>query len=519
MNKYWRLQHNSYWPLVVMLWALIIAVYRIFICIDFNLEYYDSDQFIMWLSARNFSQGIFHGPCFYGQDYNFMLEGFFAAPLVLLGVDVRTAVAIATQVLFSLFWIGNTWVLIRHKAIPAAIILLSVWMLVPLEFDLLTALPRGFVPGFACCSLLVWSLQCPENKWAFKLNCILASAALVINATTVWLTLPVLAFAIFQTRSRGYIKFTIVSIITAVLILKLLSLYYAAHPEMVVHTRIDDWSWTYFKKNMLRLGQLLFLTGPVINGWGVFWCILIVIFMLLTNFKNSMFLTVLFAVFLFVVFLFHIKVGDGKYNWIFFSNTRFFIGIPLFIALFYTQIKEQLMHLVLWPMMLIAMVNMGFKIHNLKNNLEPRLQITTWFGVHVFTKTQVEQTLKEIHSLVKSNNVSTIIISANQWQDELIAYAGPALYKTFADTRITHAFGGHADRRYWQKSAHALKKYQNLLYVSSNFNLPKPDNLNTNQWQKINSYGLYKIINSNVTVNQWVNKLDSIERKQAQLIK
>jgi len=519
MNIHKPYRYSKFWPGILFVFVVAIAVYRIFICIDFNLEYYDSDQFIMWLSARNFSQGLFYGPCFYGQDYNFMIEGLIAAPLVYLGVDVRMAVALATHVLCSLFWFGNTWILVRHKAYAAAIMVLCVWMLVPLEYDLLTALPRGFIPGFACCCLMVWTLQRPNDNRAFNLNCMLASIAFIINATTLWLTLPVLVFAIIHTRSRTYALFATSALAIAILILKLLSMYYIAHPEMVVHARIDDWSWAYFKKNILRLGQLIYLIGPVCKGWGLFWIGLILIFIIYNKNKFSMYFTVFILIAVFLFFLFHIKVGDGKYNWVFFSNSRFFIGIPLVLAMFYTQLKDKAMHVLIWPMIFIGAANVGFKIHHLKNKLETRLQITTWFGVHVFKKTQIEEALHDIKHITQKHKVQTIIISANQWQDELIAYAGPALYPGFTATRITHAFGGHADRRYWLKKQHAISTSQNLLYISSNFNLTKPHILNENQWQKINDYGFYTIIHSNLSINQWVSKLDSLEHNQALLLK
>lgn len=292
-------------------------------------------------------------------------------------------------------------------------------------------------------------------------------------------------------------------------------MYYVSHPEMVVHARMDDWSGAYFKKNILRLGQLIYLTGPVFKGWGIFWIGLMLIFIIYNKSKFSMYVMVLTSTAVFLFFLFHIKVGDGKYHWVFFSNSRFFIGIPLLLALFYTQIKDQVLHVLIWPMILIGAVNVGFKMHHLKNKLESRLEITTWFGVHVFKKTQLDETLQCIKDIAQKHNIQTIIISANQWQDELIAYAGPALYSDFTATRITHTFGGHADRRYWLKQPHAISKLQNLLYISSNFNLSKPDILNDNQWFKINDYGCYKVMQCSLPINSLVRALDNSEHQQA----
>ena len=54
---------------------------------QFGFRYVDDDQSIMWYGAVEMSQGRFHEPCFYGQNYNTMLEGFVAIPLLWSGIE------------------------------------------------------------------------------------------------------------------------------------------------------------------------------------------------------------------------------------------------------------------------------------------------------------------------------------------------------------------------------------------------------------------------------------------------
>jgi hypothetical protein len=59
---------------------------RYYVLVHFGFKYSDSDQAIMWNALRNYSEGEFHEPRFYGQAYNSMLEAFLAIPLYKMGV-------------------------------------------------------------------------------------------------------------------------------------------------------------------------------------------------------------------------------------------------------------------------------------------------------------------------------------------------------------------------------------------------------------------------------------------------
>jgi hypothetical protein len=53
----------------------------------------------MWLGAKDYSNGIFHEPRFYGQDYNTMLESLFSVPFLLLGFKVQLVLPLITSIL------------------------------------------------------------------------------------------------------------------------------------------------------------------------------------------------------------------------------------------------------------------------------------------------------------------------------------------------------------------------------------------------------------------------------------
>src|SRR5688572_1602138 len=86
-------------------WLFILACILISRCgvvSRYNLAWASNDEVIVWQMADDYASGDFHEPCFYGQNYNPMLEPLLAAPLIDAGVAVPLAVTIAA-VFMSLF--------------------------------------------------------------------------------------------------------------------------------------------------------------------------------------------------------------------------------------------------------------------------------------------------------------------------------------------------------------------------------------------------------------------------------
>ena len=62
--------------------------------LSITMGYASDDLTVVWMAARDYAQGIFHEPFFYGQDYGVMLEALLAAPFVRLGADPAVAVPV-----------------------------------------------------------------------------------------------------------------------------------------------------------------------------------------------------------------------------------------------------------------------------------------------------------------------------------------------------------------------------------------------------------------------------------------
>src|SRR5689334_11608051 len=88
----------------------------------------DSDQPFLWQGTKDYSEGKFYEPRFYGQDYNTFLESLVAAPFYKLGMPVYYALPLATHLLFLCPLLFTLFYLYRHGKKLNAIIVLCIFL-------------------------------------------------------------------------------------------------------------------------------------------------------------------------------------------------------------------------------------------------------------------------------------------------------------------------------------------------------------------------------------------------------
>jgi hypothetical protein len=134
-------------PFVACLLLLIIE--RVHLLTLFHFRWIDDDQALLWHAATDLARGQFHEPRFYGQAYSTWLEAVPAALLLLLEVPHRIALPVSTLAcaLFPFILLGL--VALREGKSNAALFMLFIPLALPLEYALITAMPRGFFPGVA----------------------------------------------------------------------------------------------------------------------------------------------------------------------------------------------------------------------------------------------------------------------------------------------------------------------------------------------------------------------------------
>ncbi|HVS69654.1 MAG TPA: hypothetical protein VHQ47_00195 [Phycisphaerae bacterium] len=134
--------------LVLALLALLIAD-RWRLCEQFLFRWTDEDQAIMWYGAWELMHGRIPEPCFFGQAYNSVLEGWLAVPLIWCGVSYAVAVPLVTVVLGLLPFLLLAYAAWRRRQSVVAGLALAVPLVLPTRYAMMTGMPRGFVTGVA----------------------------------------------------------------------------------------------------------------------------------------------------------------------------------------------------------------------------------------------------------------------------------------------------------------------------------------------------------------------------------
>jgi len=200
----------------------------------FGFQYTDNDQVFFWLGARNYSHGIFHEPCFYGQNYNYMLESFLAAPFFRLGIPCWYLLPVVTSVLALAPYLALAFYFLKRDLLAASVFV-TIPILLPQEFGMLTTMPRGFVTGL-CFLALFPLIERVKNQRSRFIAVGLAGGLAVImnpNATPAAAAL-ILVMQLRHPRWPGAWIYPLLGMIPSLAINYVVSIYYATHPP--IHT-------------------------------------------------------------------------------------------------------------------------------------------------------------------------------------------------------------------------------------------------------------------------------------------
>ena len=190
-----------------------ILLQRLFLFLTVNHDCIDNDQVVMWSGAKHFSQGLFYVPRYYGQDYNTMMEGLFAAPLIKLGVSVYYAVPIATHLIFLTPFLFTTFYLFKKQKKEQAILVLAILLCLPVGFDIMTSIPRGFVTGLFFTSLFVVSLLNPKNYRFILINTFLAYVGYLVSQNSVIVSAPFLFYLfLINYKDKKYYIYSVIGV-------------------------------------------------------------------------------------------------------------------------------------------------------------------------------------------------------------------------------------------------------------------------------------------------------------------
>src|SRR5580658_11307929 len=132
----------------MIFWAILLLLLgdRLLLLVRFGFQYTDNDQVVFWMGARDYAHGVFHEPCLYGQNYNYMLESFLAAPFFRLGIPCWYLLPVVTSALALAPFLALAFCFLKRDLL-AACVFLALPILLPPQFGMLTTMSRGFVTG------------------------------------------------------------------------------------------------------------------------------------------------------------------------------------------------------------------------------------------------------------------------------------------------------------------------------------------------------------------------------------
>lgn len=474
---------------------VLVLVFRWQVLEQFAFKYTDSDQAIMWNAAVEFSHGFFHEPKFWGQDYNSMLEGLLAVPLILMSIPTYKALPIITSLLTLFpFFLVSILCLVK-KLNPQAVLVLTIPLLLPLEYDFLTCLSRGFVTGIFVSSLGWIAVFYKEKSWGAFCFGFFTVFGYLLNPNALLLSFPLFIYLFLENKKqKSFYVFLSGGVLLGSILLILSNNFYKTHPNYstmpVPSFKFRPELFSYFFQDP---NSFLNTVTPLFWTAGISLFLIIALFaVVIYKSKNA---TLAFAIGLFLLCLFASfgleKVYNGT-NSIFFSSARMFLVVPVAIGFFvpFLNFKSKLLPPVFLSVAIIFFVN--------KNNLLPAAIESHIDGKreHIITVAPIQNVIgvcQKINYYSQKYATDLVVVSGHGYYD-FIDFGCTTCVDSFPKT-LRPGF----ERRTWRLLEDKDLVYPNILIVDehqeivSNLNKLKEKNI-----RFLNIHGYYIISNNSL---------------------
>lgn len=485
----------------------IILLQRLFLFLTVNQDCIDNDQVVMWSGAKHFSQGLFYVPRYYGQDYNTMMEGLFAAPLIKLGIAVYFAVPIATHLIFLTPFLFTAVYLFKKQKKEQAILVLAILLCLPVGFDIMTSIPRGFVTGLFFTSLFVVSLLNPKNYRFILINTFLAYVGYLVSQNSVIVSAPFLFYLfLIDYKDKKYYIYSVIGIVLALPIDYLLNHFYKVNPNYILYGFTNEYSLDYFKDAILNLDKRFAHIGFFIEETSVIILLTFIGLGVLLFKKNQKLLLSYFLFLVIVIFsFFSSKVSDGIV-WPFYSYSRMYLGFPIIIYLMIVNINVDFKK-VMWLVIPVVVVFTLFKELTFKKTLAYHVQEKMWGHVHLNTLKEIIEAVDITKRICNEQGVTDFVIVNGVWHDDEINYAGPAIYDDFPNT-----FKPSFERRTWRILEEKVNIHDKFVIYVADYNY---DKIILEQYKdvditKINDYGVFLIKNNKRSTVDFIKHIHAL---------
>lgn len=433
-----------------------------------NFDYADSDQVLVWLGAKHYSEGLFYEPRFYGQPYNTLMEALFAVPLIWLKVPVYYAVPIATHIIFLTPFVFTSIYLFSKNQVEKAILVLAILLCMPTGYDVMNSIPRGFVTGLFFITFFVISLINVNNlKWVL-LNTFFSYVGFLVNPNSILVSVPFLFYLfLLNYKNKKYYLFSIIGLLMGLPIDFTLNHYYKIHPEAIIFNFENPFSINYFIDAVSHLDDRFAHIGLFIEESCAITLIVFILLAIYSYNKNKKwFLSFVLFLTIIIVSFFGQKIADGVV-WPYFSLSRMFLAIPVFYALSIVILIAPSKKTI-YVITIVVLIFITFKTITFKERLIYYAQEKLWSHVNLTSVKDAIAFVDLYKKVCEQNKASAIVIIGWTWRDDIINYAGPALYNDYPNT-----FKPHFERRRWRVEEEKKNVYSTFIIYTRNRDFDK----------------------------------------------
>ncbi len=486
---------------------LLFLLDRLNTFLRFSIEYTDSDQAVMWQMTKDLSNGIFHGPCFYGQSYNPIIESILAVPLYWITGNLAFSLPLVTLVLSTLPVLLLTHFFYKVHGPLLGVVPLLISLLLSQEYLMLASIPRGFVTGifFGIIALFFWYKNNTKlfNKVTALLSGISLGLAFYCNLNCV-LLLPLflLPLSNFTRNLRTPIITFIVGFSIGTIPILLSALYYSIHPELTIHSSpMLTLSTDAFQSIINNLSSYFDFVTPIF--WRGGWITLVLLFPLIYWFnKRDRLAAIVTLITILIIFLsfFSVKVSDGT-NSVFFAGARMYLAYPfiiivLSIALLQT-FSDRLKKQITLCLSVAAIVSLMIKVSLFNSLTSHALRGSKNSVVEVMKVDQLKQNCEKYLSFSQRQTTLIMAVEANS-KEQIINYGCQCLLDDFPIT-IMPAY----ERRTWLMNEYNKTRFDTVaLYGFKKL----PNNFSYNIIESDSSIGLILIDGNQSSISEIVEE-------------
>ena len=457
----------SCWTAIILLGLFT----RYQVLLDFAYVFIDLDQVLLWSAADEALKGRIHEPRFYGQAYNTMVEGLLGAPLVAGGFPYHIALPSVTSVLAFAPFVLLSLVSAHAGNRLSAFVIAALPVLLPLRYEMITSIPRGFVPGvflaaLACC--LDLAKRTRARTFVFGLLLVLAVSA---NPNASIVALPVgLQYWIRRWKSAELYVWGGIGLLMGVVIHWLSVGFYYVNPAHLVYTTSPDamqFRIAALVEGMANVSRHFGDLVPVASGNVAVLAIVfaLLLFALYRIGDRASFVALLVGVLFALASLGFKRTHFGDES-VFWPLSRMYLGLPILLAMGLVWLEHGARTRLswrppAWPLLVLAglVVSVAaWKTANVGPVVEANLELTNRASVMPLRVDRVEESCADLVSLA-SKTGSELVVFVNSL--EVLAYGCEAV----AGGRLRTLLVQHwvSERRTWRILEEVRRQPRNLL--------------------------------------------------------